>query len=586
MALLLAFSFLSGIITVLSPCILPVLPIVLSSSASSGKRRPLGVISGLIISFSIFTLLITQIVSLLGLSANALRTTAIVIIGLLGLSMIIPKFNEIIERVFGFLPRLAGNNQKTGDGFMPGFITGLSLGLVWAPCAGPILASVTTLAATQALTFSSALVVIAYAIGAGIPLLAIAYGGRSLIQKVPFLNKNLGRVQRIFGVVMVLTAAAIALNFDVMVTTWLTNKLPSGLSASLAKFETSDTVIQQLDEFGSSTSGGDYFVSGETNKETLLSGEILPNLGPAPELTGITNWINSDPLTLAELRGSVVLVDFWTYSCINCVRTLPYIKEWNEKYAEDGLVIIGVHAPEFAFEKDSVNVLEAVQRFGITYPVAQDNDFKTWRAFNNRYWPAKYFIDAEGNVRYTHFGEGQYAESELVIQQLLAETGVKVDNALTEEKAGSTLANQTPETYIGASRQTAFTSPEALLLNKASMYTIPASIPLHHFAVSGLWNFKKELAESQKAGNQLALHFFAKDVYLVLDSAVPGKIGIEVQDPTVKNLSPELNGNNEISIDEARLYHLASFDSALEGTMVIDFLDPGIQAYAFTFGSK
>jgi len=584
MAILLAFSFLSGVVTVLSPCILPVLPIVLSSSAASGKQRPLGVITGLIISFSIFTLLITQIVSLLGLSANALRIIAVSVIGLLGLSMIIPKLSEIVEKALSFLPRLAGSNQHEGNGFMPGFITGLSLGLVWAPCAGPILASVTALAATQSLSFAAALVVIAYAIGSGIPLLAIAYGGRTLIQKIPFLNKNLAKVQRVFGIVMIMTAIAIALNFDVLVTSWLTNALPSGLSTALSRFETSSALNEQLDELTNSDSPG-YFVSGDITKENLESGAILPNLGPAPELAGIVNWINSEPLTLEQLRGKVVLIDFWTYSCVNCVRTLPYIKEWHDKYAKDGLVIIGVHTPEFEFEKDTANVEKAVQRFELKYPVAQDNDFKTWRAFNNRYWPAKYFIDSEGNVRYAHFGEGAYAESELVIQQLLAEAGVETGEIISPETESGFSNTQTPETYIGYGRHVAFVSPERLAPDEASNYTMPANIPLHRFAVSGAWTFSEEFAEASEPGSQLALHFIAKDVYLVLDSPKPGKIKVEIQGETARNLSEDLDQNNEIVIDEARLYHLASFELPLEGTLVITYLDAGIQSYAFTFGS-
>ena len=584
MAILLAFSFLSGVVTVLSPCILPVLPIVLSSSAASGKQRPLGVITGLIISFSIFTLLITQIVSLLGLSANTLRIIAVSIIGLLGLSMIIPKLSEIVERALSFLPRLAGSNQHEGNGFMPGFITGLSLGLVWAPCAGPILASVTALAATQSLSFAAALVVIAYAIGSGIPLLAIAYGGRSIIQKVPFLNKNLGKVQRIFGIVMIMTAIAIALNFDVLVTSWLTNALPSGLSSALSRFETSSAVNEQLDNLTKSDKTG-YFVSGDITKENLQSGAILPNLGPAPELTGIVNWINSEPLTLEQLRGKVVLIDFWTYSCVNCVRTLPYIKEWHDKYAKDGLVIIGVHTPEFEFEKDTANVEKAVERFGLKYAVAQDNDFKTWRAFNNRYWPAKYFIDSEGNVRYTHFGEGAYAESELVIQQLLAEAGVETGEIIIPEAEGDFSNMQTPETYIGYARQIALVTPERIAPDEASKYTLPSNIPLHRFGVSGEWIFSQEFAEASAPGSQLALHFFAKDVYLVLDSPKPGKIRVEIQGETAMNFSEDIDQNNEITIDDARLYHLASFELPLEGTLVITYLDTGIRSYAFTFGS-
>ena len=585
MLILILFSLLSGLVTVLSPCVLPVLPIVLSSSASHGKRRPLGVITGLIISFSVFTLAISQIVKMLGLSAQSLRIIAVSVIGLLGLSMIIPKFNEWIEKVLSFIPNIAGNSHKEGSGFWPGFITGLSLGLVWAPCAGPILASVTALAATQQLTFSSAIVVIFYAIGAGIPLLGIAYGGRSLIQKVPFLSRNLGKVQKVFGVVMILTAIVIAMNADVLVTTWLLQRLPSGWSSALTAFETSDVVIQELD----AAAGVEYspapFIEENVPEEDLPAESALPILGVAPEFTGITNWLNSEALTLEELRGKVVIVDFWTYSCINCVRTLPYITDWYEKYHDEGLVVVGVHAPEFEFEKSTSNVKEAIERFDIKYPVAQDNDFQTWRAYNNRYWPAKYFIDANGNVRYTHFGEGKYEESELVIQELLAEIGSDSETDLTTVKKKDYSSDQTPETYIGYSRQENFLSPEELIRNTSADYTIPSELPLHYFAVSGEWIFSSEHAESNAIGSQLMLHFFGRDIYLVLDSEEAASVTVEVLSPDKENLSQDLDQNDAVHIDEARLYHLVSLDEAVQGTLLLTFNDPGIKAFAFTFGS-
>ena len=583
MALLILFSLLSGFVTVLSPCVLPVLPIVLSSSASHGKKRPLGVITGLIISFSVFTLAISQIVQLLGLSANALRIMAVTIIGILGLSMIIPKLNELVEKTLSFIPNLAGNSHKEGSGFLPGFITGLSLGLVWAPCAGPILASVTALAATQEVSFGAVIVVISYAVGSGIPLLGIAYGGRSIIQKVPFLSKNLGKVQKVFGVVMILTAIMIALNVDVLVTVWLTDNLPS-LTAALTKLESSEAVSEEIGKINSGESPS-YFVSGEVTEENLLSGEILPNLGPAPDLVGITNWINSEPLSLEDLRGKVVIIDFWTYSCVNCVRTLPYMTDWHEKYSDDGLVIIGVHAPEFAFEKETSNVEEAVQRFGIEYPVAQDNDFTTWRAYNNRYWPAKYFIDADGNVRYTHFGEGEYEKSELVIQQLLAEIGADTTDQLSAVTEKGYSPNQTPELYIGYRRQTNFASPDQLVRDQSKEYSFQENAPLHIFTVSGEWTFLDEFAQTEEAGTQLMLHFYAKNVFLVLDSEEDASVKVELLSPQEPNKSVDLNSEDEIIVNEARLYHLVELESAAEGKLLITFNQPKIQAYAFTFGS-
>jgi len=586
MVILILFALLSGIVTVLSPCVLPVLPIVLSSSASSGKRRPLGVITGLIISFSLFTLAISEIVKLLGLSASTLRIIAVAVIGILGLSMIIPKLNEFIEKALSFIPRMAGDSQKQGNGFGPGFITGLSLGLVWAPCAGPILASVTALAATQEITFASVIVVVAYAIGSGIPLLGIAYGGRSIIQKVPFLSKNLGKVQKGFGVIMILTAVLIALNVDVLVTTWLLRNFPSTLTSALSEFERSEAVSEQLDELSGSDMGTNYFVTEDFTEEDLQTGRMLPNLGPAPELVGINNWINSEPLTLEDLRGQVVLIDFWTYSCINCVRTLPYLTDWYDKYADDGFVIIGVHTPEFAFEEYPENVQDAVERFDIEYPVAQDNEYQTWRAYNNRYWPAKYFIDAEGNIRYTHFGEGDYDVSELVIRQLLADIGVDADEELSGPADVEFMSEQTPEIYIGYSRQELFASPEEVVRNEQSSYSIPDELPRDNFAVSGQWTFHNEYAQVAESGAQMKLHFFAQDVYMVLDLAdQPGTVTVEVLSPDKENLSEDLNEQNEILVDEARLYHLVSFDEPVEGELILTFNQPGLQTFTFTFGS-
>ena len=262
------------------------------------------------------------------------------------------------------------------------------------------------------------------------------------------------------------------------------------------------------------------------------------------------------------------------------------MREWHQTYADDGLVIIGVHTPEFSYEKDIDNVAEALVRLDVPYPVAIDNNWQTWRSYNNRYWPAKYFIDAEGNVRYTHFGEGDYEESELVIQQLLAEAGIETDEELTAEEAVPITIDQTPELYIGYGRQEAFVSPEPLVRDEAATYTKPDEIPLHRFAVSGRWVFRREHAEALEAGNELTLHFSGRDVYLVFDFVdEPGSVRITLSDPQIEYLSPDIDENGEILIDEATLYHLVSLDELQEATVTIEFLDPGLQVFAFTFGS-
>ncbi len=594
MLILIAFSVLSGLVTVLSPCILPVLPIVLSSSAASGKARPVGVIAGLILSFSLFTLAAAWLVGWLGLSANALRLAAVALLGLLGLGMIIPALNTWLEKAFGLLPGLVRPQRAAGAGFIPGFITGAGLGVVWAPCAGPILAAVTTLAATQKLSFGAGVVVVAYAFGAGLPLLAIAYGGRALIQRVPVLTRNLQRVQQGFGVAMVLTAVLMAFNADTLVTTWLSNSVPAAWTASLNSFESSPVVGQGLAQLksGGATPAApavgnlaDSAAATPAAPAALnpAAAADLPNLGPAPDFTGIAHWINSPPLTLAALRGKVVLIDFWTYSCINCLRTLPYVTDWYNKYKDAGLVVVGVHSPEFAFEHDTANVAAAVKQHQIAYPVAQDNTFGTWQAYNNQYWPAEYFIDAQGNVRHTHFGEGNYDESEKVIQALLAEAGHAVQASLTQGPTVGFSAQETPETYVGAARQERFASPEAGDLNQTA-YTFPAALPLHNFAVAGNWSFQPEFAQAAQAGDKLELHFYAKDVYLVMSSDQAAAVQVSVVSPAQPNQSEDVNPQGQITVQGSRLYHLAGLANSMEGTLTLQFNAPGVKVYAFTFG--
>jgi cytochrome c biogenesis protein CcdA/thiol-disulfide isomerase/thioredoxin len=590
MVILVLFSILSGIVTVLSPCILPVLPIILSSSTASGKARPFGVIAGLIISFSVFTLAISRIVSLLGLSATVLRLAAVILIGLLGLGMVIPAFNGWIENRLSFLPGLAsrGPNRATGTGFWPGFLTGTGLGLIWAPCAGPILAAVTTLAATQTVTFGAVVVVIAYALGAGIPLLAISYGGRALANRIPVLTRNLQRVQQGFGVAMILTAVLIGFGADTMVTTWVTNLVPASWTVSLNSFETSPAVSQALGQLkptpGQPAMGGSAAGTTDTPATPSTAAMDLPNLGPAPELVGINHWINSEPLTLKALRGKVVLIDFWTYSCINCIRTLPYVTDWYNKYKDQGLVVIGVHSPEFAFEHETPNVEAAAKQIKIVYPIAQDNDFATWQAYNNQYWPAEYFIDAKGNLRHTHFGEGNYAESEKILQALLAEAGKPVQADLTQGTTVEFSQQQTPETYVGLARQGHFASPEPDMPMQSLPYTLPSELPLHAFAVTGHWDFQSEFAQETEAGDQLVLHFYAKDVYLVMSSDQPVTAKVSLAQGDTLNHSEDLNARGQITVGAARLYHLVKLDRSGEGMVTLQFDQPGVRAYAFTFG--
>jgi cytochrome c biogenesis protein CcdA/thiol-disulfide isomerase/thioredoxin len=575
MALLLFFSLLSGIVTFLSPCILPILPIVLSSSATNQKARPLGLIAGLIVSFSVFTLIITKIVSFLGLSANALRLLSVFFLVMIGLSMAIPALTAILQGVLGRLPNLVKSTGSGKSGFGQGFFTGATLGLVWAPCAGPILSAVVIVAATQTLTLNSALVVFAFALGVGIPLLAVTYSGRELIQRIRFLSGNLERIQRIFGVLVVLTALLIGFNVDTQITAWLTGAVPASWNIAIDSFESSPTVQAQLNAL-------------KGNGSALAIGGTAPgaldHLGPTPDFSGATGWINSGPLTVNDLRGKVVLVDFWTYSCINCIRTFPYLQDWYAKYKDLGFVILGVHTPEFAFEHESTNVAQATQRFGISYPVAQDNNYAIWNAFGNAYWPAEYLIDAQGQIRHFHFGEGDYDKTEEAIQELLAEAGHPVTASLTNRPLATFSPEDTPETYLGTDRQSGFDSPEPLVNGTPSPYTIPGHLMPNSFAVSGIWDFEPQFAQAESPGAQLALHFYGQDVYLVMTSDQPAIVTIARLAPNLPNTSEDVDGQGHIAVSASRLYHLVHFDTPTEGMVTLSFDTPGVRAFSFTFG--
>ena len=562
MILLLLFAFAAGVVTVLSPCILPMLPIILSSGISGdaqSKARPLGVVAGFVASFTLFTLFLSALVQSLGIPTDALRSLSIVVIAGFGVSLLIPSFQLFLENLFSKLSQFVptGGNKT---GFHGGFVIGLSVGLLWTPCVGPILASVISLALTGDVSVFAFLITLAYAVGTAIPMLAIMWGGRTLLQRIPWLATNTDKIQKGFGLLMILLALALITNTDRRFQTLILNVFPS-YGSGLTAFENTDAIATQLNALQ------------PKNTETPT--------GPlAPELIPGGAWINSEPLTLAELKGKVVIVDFWTYSCINCQRTLPYIEKWYETYKDKGLVVIGIHAPEFTFEKDTDNVRKAVKDFGLTYPIMQDNDFATWRAYRNQYWPAKYFIDKNGNVRYTHFGEGGYDESERIIQQLLQETGTQVDTTISNPT--QTNFAGTPETYVGFGRMQYFSSPEKVVQNAFSTYTAPAIIPSNTFAFSGSWEVMSEYARPQK-GASLSLNFDAKDVYLVMRP----KNGSGVIKVTIDGEAQFFGTDGKdgaITIDTDKLYNLVHLTTPGRHILKIEFEDDNVEVFAFTFG--
>src|SRR3989338_643363 len=456
MLALLFFAFISGLVTILAPCIGPLLPIVLSSTTAGGKSKPLGITLGIVTSFAFFTLTISYIVKIIPFDPNILRLFAVVVIGFLGFTLAVPQLSGLLE---GWVSRLSGKFAGLttlrfgGQGFKGGLITGLALGIVWSPCAGPILATIATLAATQSVNLATILITVVYVIGVGIPLFVFATLGSRFFTRSRLVSKYTGSIQRIFGIIMILTAFAIFTNYDKTLQVKLLDLFPS-YSNFIYELENNQVVKEQLDQLR----GKKDMKQESSNKNIIMitPSSGLSDYGRAPEFTGVYKWLNlpegKESLTMEELRGKVVLVDFWTYTCINCIRTLPFVTSWYEKYKDQGFVVVGVHTPEFEFEKKSKNVTSAVKRFGINYPVAQDNNYATWNSYANHYWPAEYLIDTQGKIRRIHFGEGEYDKTEMTIQLLLKRTGKRVDNGLICLPDQTPRLHLSPETYLGSER--------------------------------------------------------------------------------------------------------------------------------------
>lgn len=582
MVILLFFAFVSGLITIFAPCIWPLLPIILSATVTGGHRKPLGITLGIITSFAIFTLTISYIVKIIPFDPDILRLFAVIVIGFLGLTLIIPRLSQFLE---GYVSRLSGRFGNGGNrsGFTGGFVTGISLGAVWTPCAGPILATIATLAATRAVNTEIILVTVAYVIGIGIPLFIFATFGQILLTKTRFASQYTGRVQQVFGIIMLLTALAIFTNYDKTLQAKLLDAVPS-YSQFLNTFEGSDAVKNQLDAIKNQQS--DLSLAGqvgELGKNMLDKASLLPK-GQAPEFIGITNWLNSEPLTMKKLRGKVVLIDFWTYTCINCIRTLPHVIAWDKQYRDKGLVVVGVHSPEFAFEKKTANVARALTERDIAYPVAQDNDFATWQAYQNQYWPAKYLIDKDGAVRYTHFGEGEYENTEKAIQTLLKETGTSVPSDTIEISDKTPKARNTPELYLG-SRRMEYLYPGGGVSNATIPFKLPADTVADWFSFGGTWTFTDEYAISEK-DSVLVLNFTAKDVYLVMMADTPNlKVRVQLDGKAVSgSIAGKDVEDGIVTVSKDDIHHLIHLLEQGNHVLRLEFLSPGVKLHAFTFG--
>ncbi len=584
MALLMLFGFVAGAGTALSPCVLPVLPIALSAGATGGRRRPLGIVVGLAVSFTFATVGLVYVISALGLPNDLLRKLAIGVLLAFGLTLMVPPFADRVEAWLSGIASRAGVAGGSGDGFWSGTAVGASLGIVYAPCAGPILAGVIVVSASQPFTGGRLAVALSYGIGSAVVLYFLMLGGRRLV--APLARRG-GALQVAMGAVMVVVALAMLGNYDVKFQNRIASSLPSFLVNPTEGLEDSASAQAALSDIrGESPHGIGGAAASAPQPKTAANGRTnLPVLGVAPEFVGNQRWFNTPgnrPLTLRSLRGRVVLVDFWTYSCINCLRTLPYLTAWDRKYRKDGLTIVGVHSPEFPFEKEAGNVEEAIERNGIHYPVAQDNELATWNAYGNQYWPAEYFIDSRGRVRYAHFGEGEYGKKEQIIRQLLAEAGRKVPEQETRVHAVAPSATvTTPETYLGAARAERFTNP--MLSPGSHDFTAPASLPANEFAYRGRWRITFDSATAE-AGS-LDLNFGARRVYLVLGS--PGhsrtmRVLLDGRPIPAAAAGSDVH-NGVVTITAQRLYNLVDLPRVEDHVLTL-VPQAGVTGYAFTFG--
>ena len=567
--LIFLLSYLGGVLTIFSPCVLPVLPFIFARSDQSFRRSGLPILLGMAATFT----LLASLAAVGGAWLIALnqygRYAAMLLLLLMGLALIFPALSDRLMRPF---VAFGGRLQQRADqqtSLKGSLLLGVAVGFLWAPCAGPILGLVLAGAALNGANLHSALLLLVFAAGAATSLaVALLAGGRMF----SLMKRGLGAeewLRRGLGIAVLVGVVVIALGWDTRFLAQFT---------FLSTANTEQKLISQLAQAPDTANSA----TGRT----------------APPLNGATQWLNSPPLTDEMLRGKVVLVDFWTYSCINCLRTLPYLKAWDEKYRSQGLVIIGIHSPEFAFEKDQRNVEQAIHDLGVTYPVAMDNQFTIWNAYKNEYWPAHYLIDAQGIIRHQHFGEGAYQETEQMIQTLLKETHQGVlatgDELVQVAGSGATAATtaddarRSPETYLGYARQQNLASPEAIKKDVTSTYSTPKSLALNHWGLSGIWKMTEQAAQLQASGGAISYRFHGRDLHLVLGSPSGKPLRFRV---TLDGAAPGANHGVDIDasgngvIRDQRLYQLIRQSGEIaDHTFRIQFLDGGGEAFAFTFG--
>lgn len=595
MLLLMLFALLAGAGTAITPCVLPVVPALLSASAIGGRRRPVGIVVGLALTFTVAIVALAQLVKGVGLASGAARSLAIVVLIGFGLVLLIP---ELAERVQAPLSRLARFGPRTrGTGFWSGVAVGGALGFVCAPCAGPILAAVTSVSASSGASVRIVAVALAYAVGLSAVMLLYGLGGRAVLDRLR--QRTRGHVvERTLGAVLLATGLLMTFNLDVRFEETLARdtSLPAFLTDPTRSLENSGAVqnrlaslrpesrfaIRQRQEASATPAATEVGVSIPGIKTPSL-----PKLGPAPDFTKTQRWFNTPagrPLTMAGMRGHVVLIDFWTYTCINCIRTLPFIKGLYATYHRYGLDVVGVETPEFTFEQEASNVQQAIRSDGIRYPVVQDNEYGTWNAYQNEYWPAEYLVDAHGQVRHTQFGEGDYKQDEAAVRQLLFEAGARhLPPPMTASAIMPASGLGTPETYLDPQRAQGFAQP---LQAGTRFYPGVINPPLNEFGLHGTWKVTLQSATPVSAGANITGRFQAAHVYLVLTSAgnTPRKLRVLLDGHPISAADSGTDVHHgEVTVTGQRLYGLISLPAAQQHTFTLQ-IPPGVSAYDFTFG--
>ncbi|MBP6037819.1 MAG: cytochrome c biogenesis protein DipZ [Candidatus Saccharimonas sp.] len=564
-------SYVAGLLTALAPCVLPLLPIILGGSLSGEKKdkwRPYIITASLVVSLILFTLLLKVSTIFIGIDPKVWAIGSGVLVIALGLFMLFPNVWAQMIGKLGIEHRsqgLLGKAYKQENSILSALLIGAALGPIFSSCSPTYAWVIATVLPSN--TLLGMIYLTSYVLGVATALLVIALMGRRLLERIKWASDPKGLLQRGIAILFILVGVFVATGLDKKVQTYLVEKDFLNIKFLEEKLVPVDTSSSKANS------------NGTTNKE-----EFNVTAYTAPEFKSISAWINSDSQTIDSLRGKVVLVDFWTYSCINCQRTQPYLNAWYDKYKDNGLVIIGVHAPEFAFEKVVDNVKDAVFDANITYPIALDNEFATWQAYENRFWPAKYLIDKDGQVRYTHFGEGNYAETENIIQTLLKESGQPVSDKIEANLvAGSVADSQTPETYLGFERFERFANVDQVIHNKIVNYTLADGLEEHNWSLGGQWQINDESSQSLSDNSQLRINFSGKEVYLVMSGQPGARIGVSVEGLANPG-GIDVNTEGQVIIDGPRLYKIVHGDNYLANRQLTLTIPTGTTVNAFTFG--